>query len=256
MSEPAARVIIDPDGDLQLSVGTANRFSRPTIFTCDSKTLSRASKVWKTMLYGPWKESRDASGNQNEWVVELPDDKPKPMTTMLNIMHSRFENLPVIGAQITLDELYELAVLSDKYDLAKMLRPWASSWLQPLRDKYPSGWLYTRQPEMTVDYHQQLWVAWEFGDRTLVENTLQDMILNLNAWQFNGREPPDLLGILYIPEFPFRFVSLILSRSRKSTRSKPEGCGWHVRDDERRRRPASTCTRCDRANITKQMSTQ
>ncbi|KAI0156211.1 hypothetical protein BJ166DRAFT_352163 [Pestalotiopsis sp. NC0098] len=74
-----------------------------------------------------------------------------------------------------------------------MLRPWASSWLQPLRDKYPSGWLYTRQPEMTVDYHQQLWVAWEFGDRALVENTLQDMILNLNAWQFHGREPPDLL---------------------------------------------------------------
>lgn len=139
MSGPDARVIIDPDGDLQLSVGITGCFERPTVFVCCSKTLSRASKVWKTMLYGPWKESRDASGNQGEWVVELPDDKPKPMATMLNIMHSRFENLPVIGAQSTLEELYELAVLSDKYDLAKMLRPWASSWLQPLRVKYPSG---------------------------------------------------------------------------------------------------------------------
>lgn len=42
-------------------------------------------------------------------------------------------------------------------------------------------------------YHQQLWVAWEFGDRALLEKTLQDMTLNLHAWQFNGLEPPDLL---------------------------------------------------------------
>lgn len=151
-----AQVIIDPDGDLRLRVGTTECVSSEpdhehrtaTVFVCESKTLSRASPVWKAMLYGPWRESRDSNNPaQGEWVVELPDDKPEPMAMVLNIIHSRFETLPDVQSKDSIPELYELAVLSDKYDLAKVFRPWAETWLKPLRDQYPEDWILSREKQ-------------------------------------------------------------------------------------------------------------
>ncbi|ETS85243.1 hypothetical protein PFICI_03268 [Pestalotiopsis fici W106-1] len=198
-----AKVVVDPDGDLHLRVGTTECIGSDdghghrtaTVFVCESKTLSRASTIWKSMLYGPWGESRGSSNpGQAEWIVELPDDKVEPMTTILNIIHSRFESLESLKSRDSIPRLYELTVLSDKYDLAKVLRPWAKSWLQPLRDQYASGWTLVRKTDYPWVLHKQLWIAWELGDQCLVENTLKEMVFNLKHWEFDGPQPPGLIG--------------------------------------------------------------
>ncbi|KAF7534128.1 hypothetical protein G7054_g6491 [Neopestalotiopsis clavispora] len=184
-----AQVVIDPDGDLRLRVGATECIGsedghghrQTTVFVCESKTLSRASPVWKAMLYGPWKESRNQNSSQGEWVVELPDDHPGAMTTILNIIHSHFEKVPPVEGKHAVEVLYELCVLSDKYDLGKVLRPWAKTWLQPLRNEYSPGWMLEGGTGFDWTLHKKLWVAWELGDQFLLESTLLEMVLGLET---------------------------------------------------------------------------
>jgi hypothetical protein len=134
MAAPAApeRVDIDRDGDLTLVVGPERRK-----FLVCSRTLSRASPVFKQMLYGnpQWQESRPKDPSQLPWVVKLPGDNHDATKTLLEIIHSRFAHVPSICA--TVDELYEILVVAGKYDMTKLLRPWVQGWvtsLPPLQD--------------------------------------------------------------------------------------------------------------------------
>jgi hypothetical protein len=198
-------VVIDPDGDLHLRVGTERctlfaQVECATVFICDSRTVSRASVVWKKMLNGTWKESRGSNNPApGGWIVELPEDNPAVMAIILNIIHSRFELLTPFDVQIPLPQLYELAVLTDKYDLTRVIRPWANSWLRPLNDQYPPGWIaYKRDVPTHLD--RQLWIAWELGDEVLLRNTLIDMVFNLESDMSPLLEPPGLFGMLQAPK--------------------------------------------------------
>ncbi|EQB44846.1 hypothetical protein CGLO_16371 [Colletotrichum gloeosporioides Cg-14] len=75
------------------------------------------------MLHGRFKESRPES---SDWIVDLPDDDTESMQIMLNMMHARFDWVP---QRISIQELYEMLVLVDKYDALDVIRPWARGWL-------------------------------------------------------------------------------------------------------------------------------
>jgi len=134
MAAPVAprRVDIDRDGDLTLVVGPEHRK-----FLVCSRALSRASPVFKQMLYGnpQWQESRPKDPSQLPWVVKLPDDNHDATKTLLEIIHSRFVYVSSTCGKI--EELYEILVVADKYDMTKLLRPWVQGWvtsLPPLQD--------------------------------------------------------------------------------------------------------------------------
>ncbi|KAK9799194.1 putative BTB domain-containing protein [Seiridium cardinale] len=241
-----ARVMIDPDGDLHLRVGTNkccgtartnHEHIQSTLFVCESKTLSRASRVWRVMLYGQhWKESRSSNDPASgEWIVDLPEDDPGAMTIILNIIHSRFENFP-IDEDINSSRLYELTVLTDKYDLTKVLRPWAKNWLRPLHALYPQGWMrsQTRIPPLfSTTLTKHLWIAWELGDRVLLQNTLKDMILHGQFLSFGIKAPPGLLdkaeathasSVLYVLTEYQKAVAGFLTENRNSTPEKDIQC--------------------------------
>ncbi|ORY59288.1 uncharacterized protein BCR38DRAFT_67666 [Pseudomassariella vexata] len=179
--QPASRkIVLDPDGDLLLQVGESGCASAtgehdlvtPVVFVSCSKSLSRASAVWKRLLYGGFAESRGAgSGN---WEVQLPDDNIKAMTMVLAIIHGRFELLPPVDGSIGLEDLYQLTVLTDKYDLTRLLRPWARSWLQNSQ-KNKTATLGATPSE------RRIWIAWELGDRQLFQAALEDLVLNSSA---------------------------------------------------------------------------
>lgn len=134
MAAPAApeRVDIDRDGDLTLVVGPEHRK-----FLVCSRALSRASSVFKQMLYGnpQWRESRPKDPSELPWIVKLPEDNHDGTKTLLEIIHSRFSH--VSNTCATVEELYEILVVADKYDMTKLLRPWVQGWvtsLPPLQD--------------------------------------------------------------------------------------------------------------------------
>ncbi|KAI0450809.1 hypothetical protein F5B21DRAFT_507792 [Xylaria acuta] len=109
--------VIDPDGDLSLKDADADADDHH----------DHDHELPNTLLYGGFAESRPSDASPAEdWVVALPDDNPKAMAIILNIIHSRFELVPRTTNLISTEDLYQLTVLTDKYDLTGLLRLWAS----------------------------------------------------------------------------------------------------------------------------------
>lgn len=174
---------IDPMGDLYLQVGVVicqllfdvenggHRHSRAEEFRVDSRALSRISPVFMKMLNGPFAES-NKPGEDQKWRVALPDDNVKAMGTLLNIMHCQFGNLPAVTGASGLEDLYQIAVLTDKYDCTALVRPWATSWLAAASALVPNAF--------TNDLEKISWVAWEYGDKTLFERATRSLIIQLN----------------------------------------------------------------------------
>ncbi|KAF6810136.1 hypothetical protein CPLU01_15380 [Colletotrichum plurivorum] len=143
-------VAYDPDGDLILRVGPDLSTSK---YQVCSKTLSRSSVVFKRMLYGPFLESLPTDGS--EWTVQLPDDDAAAMAVFLSIIHGMFHLTP---NTLTLKELYNLLILTEKYDATDRLRPWAASWLEAVKDQREGPWL--------------LGIAWELGAIELFQSMM------------------------------------------------------------------------------------
>ena len=135
----------DQHGDLRLVVGEEKAVS----LVC-SRALARASPTFfNTLLYGNFAE---AKGRQNgDWRIDLPEDDPHALCLLLNIIHGRFERVP---DQLSEDHLYRVIVLTDKYGLAHILRPWVRSWLN-------------LSPKNTDSAVHMAWIAWELGDHGL-----------------------------------------------------------------------------------------
>jgi len=122
----ASTIIVDPDGDLSLVVGSDHQ-AIPTTFKVCSAAMRRASPVWKAMLFGGWAESK-ANNRTSDWVVSLPDDLPDQVLIILNIAHGKFDLVPDKFEKI--HELYDLIVLADKYEAIQSLRLWVNSWIR------------------------------------------------------------------------------------------------------------------------------
>ncbi|KAK4125839.1 hypothetical protein N657DRAFT_708927 [Parathielavia appendiculata] len=86
--------------------------------------MRRTSAVWKNMLFGAWKEAKPTEG---PWVVELPEDKPESVRTLLAIIHSKFD---IVRTFVYLNQLHDILLVTDKFDMISVIRPWASAWVQ------------------------------------------------------------------------------------------------------------------------------
>lgn len=157
-------ILFDPDGDLRLEVGAKiNPEEQLECIVC-SKTLSRATSVFKNMLYGPFRESRASSSaalSTQNWVVELPEDNPQAMKILLGSMHSQYEHVPTA---LSLTELYQVLLVCDKYDTIRMIRPWAQLWFLP----------HTPLAKSTGN-EILMWIAWELGS----ENVFREVAARL-----------------------------------------------------------------------------
>lgn len=112
-------IVLDDKGDLTLIVGPVKQH-----FLVCSHTLSRTSHVFNAMLYEPFRESRP-KGDAEPWVVELPDDDENMAKVIFEIIHAKFADVP---DKLGLCDLYGVLAFADKYDMLKVLRPWAQTW--------------------------------------------------------------------------------------------------------------------------------
>ncbi|RYC58276.1 hypothetical protein CHU98_g7940 [Xylaria longipes] len=185
-SPPApSRKVIDPDGDLSLKIPPSNackdpdhEHQLPLTFVVCSRTLSRASHIWKALLHGRYAESKPScASSASDWVVELPDVNPKALETILNIIHSRFESLPRTTDLVSLEDLYQLTLWTYEYDLTAILRPWASVWMKSAREKHES-WRRNNTSPVTSDLERLSWIASEMGDAALLDSVLRDLAIH------------------------------------------------------------------------------
>ncbi|KAL5615751.1 hypothetical protein FOBRF1_004499 [Fusarium oxysporum] len=163
-------IVFDPRGDVKLCVGETD----PVTLTACSRALARASPVFERMLFGLFMESRPANGG--DWVVELPKDKPTALSIFLRISHGQFDQVP---RKLSIDDLYDLTVLSNYYDGTHMLEPWMGRWMSLVEDDAKA---------LKVSMAKSLWIAWEFGQKDSFCRIARRMLM-----ESDGSEDPHLI---------------------------------------------------------------
>lgn len=185
--------MVDEDGDLKLVVG-ANRRE----FVICSRSIARASRVFKRMLFGGFRESRPTAEISTPWVVDLPEDDPEAAGLLLCIAHSRFENTP---ASLTLAELHSLLVFSEKYDMTRLIRPWVQAWVPQ-----PMVW------QDSADYGTMIGIAWELGVQDAFLDIVKRMVVECRV-DANGQlvgddqMPIEKLAMPLIPNGYFEAIA-------------------------------------------------
>ncbi|KAK2063088.1 hypothetical protein LY76DRAFT_504388 [Colletotrichum caudatum] len=194
--EEEEEVRVDPDGDLVLRAGRQTGLPERSFRVC-ANALRRSSRVWKKMLFGPFRESRPASG---AWLVHLPDDDPDALEIVLNIIHANF---PLVPAAPGLAELYEVLQMANKYDMVPALKPWAGAWLDVAEGCAAAATDGEGMAALT-------YVAWELGQVELHRNMMKGLLLHSSVDKdgrmvtadgvvlddFDPIGPPGLLGSL------------------------------------------------------------
>ncbi|KAI0969669.1 hypothetical protein F4678DRAFT_480846 [Xylaria arbuscula] len=185
---------LDPKGDLRLNVGTFEAKS----FTVCSKALARASPFWDKLLYGVFREGkrRSTQDDNSEWTIDLPEDDPEAMEVLLNIIHGRFDAVPKYHKNSAIPDIYEISVITDKYHMTHMIRPWARKWARSALYSIkfnPKEWQWT-------NVHKRLWISWELGDRAAFEKNAKRLLWE-SSDQFDLRDdsilkPPEIYEII------------------------------------------------------------
>ncbi|KAK3988008.1 hypothetical protein QBC44DRAFT_371511 [Cladorrhinum sp. PSN332] len=135
--------VFDSQGDLTLRVGS--HLDGPGDITEDlrvcSAALRRSSPVFQIMLFGPgpWIERKPAG--DEPWIVQLPEDDPKPFKVIMAILHGAFafvRKAIFAGSNTLCRDLHDILVLADKYFWIKTLSPWSKEWLNILEEEPPT----------------------------------------------------------------------------------------------------------------------
>ncbi|KAI1759061.1 hypothetical protein GGR53DRAFT_524168 [Hypoxylon sp. FL1150] len=211
----APKYYIDPDGDLCLEVGFA-----AAKFVVDSKVLARASPVWKKLLDTESRKTEAAAqttprGRKPERVLKLPDDNNSAMEIFLNIVHGRFDRVSGFDDFVYLVYFYSLCVLTHKYDVTRVLRPWAKGWSRTVHANCDR----LGESLRTRFCHERLWIAWELGDQPTFEAIAKTLLLESSAepgynLKYVGAvEPPEIYA--NIKDTRLYIISSLLSAARK-----------------------------------------
>ncbi|KAK4177139.1 hypothetical protein QBC36DRAFT_372454 [Triangularia setosa] len=151
-------LVLDDDGDLILVAG-GRTFHNKAVFKVDASALRRASPVWKAMLFGPWSESKPKDGSK--WLVRLPADDTDALTVVLGIIHNVYDSVP--SDTITPTLMWKILVVCDKYDMTRILKPWALSWSKHVRG-------------LNTNYEKAIFIAWELGDEAWFASRFKDLV--------------------------------------------------------------------------------
>ena len=153
----SGKLAFDPNGDLTIKAGKERRE-----FLVCSRTVARASPVFKAMLYGNFKEARPADPTES-WIVELPEDDADSTEILFNIIHSHFDRIP---DALSLQSLFAALIVTEKYDMTQLVRPWIKAWFAPHRANV-----------MPSNYALMLCTTWELGDEGIFTNIAESMCI-------------------------------------------------------------------------------
>jgi len=122
-----ATIIFDPVGDLMLVLESPTCQAR---FQVSSKVLSLSSPVFRTMLNfkSGFKEGKDLAERTTSsppMELFLGDDNPNALAIILRIIHLQTRWVP---QSLGPERLYEIAIISDKYDMRDSLDYWLRKW--------------------------------------------------------------------------------------------------------------------------------
>lgn len=166
-----ANHIIDPDGDIFLDISPEPDSDDSVLdvpehrFRVSSKVLCLASPVFRAMLGSSshFQEAKDLRENSTA-VIPLEGDNKDALLIILNVAHL---NADLIPNTITLDVFYEIAVVCDKYDMARIMIPWTIIWMNPVTD-------FNKKP----GYERWLAISWVFRQWRIFLGITRELVLH------------------------------------------------------------------------------
>lgn len=132
------------------------------VFIVSSKVMCLASPVWRIMLdpRGHFTEANPSNGE-----ISFEDDDHKALSILLDIAHMRFLKVP---QSLKYEQLLEVSILCDKYDIVTLVRPWLPKWLEGLKDL----------PDR-AGFEEWLFIAWVFGDSSTFMRVALRLVLEI-----------------------------------------------------------------------------
>ena len=169
---PPTIEVFDPDGDMLLLVGkqicagtcsnsAQNKQPNAICFQVNSAIIAGASAAFGFVLYSP--SAANATGNRVEWTVRLPDDDPQAMHTIINILYGHYP-VTLSDEHVNLEQLFNLTMIADKYDLVHHFSDWTVQWVQDM-ETYWVGRKFVGKS--TEDLESLLWIFWVLGHEPL-----------------------------------------------------------------------------------------
>lgn len=151
-----SKVYLSPSGNLLVCVGEKKSTKS---FVVSSYAMCLASPVWRAML-DPSGHFQEASKSE----VHFGDDDASSLLLILRIVHFQF---PMVPQVISFDNLYNLSILCDKYDIVTLIRPWLLQWVLGAKksvseDSRKGQWLF---------------IAWVFGETDMFERIIRNLAL-------------------------------------------------------------------------------
>ena len=146
---PPKSIVYDPDGDLILIINPDDSHDDRTQchLRVASKLLSFTSPVWKDMISNA--SAASTSPETGSLTISPDDGDYHSLNIFLKIIHFQFSSLP---AAISFQQLYKLAIFSEKYAVYETLRPFARGWIEPFLKE-----------ELDPERVEWVRIAWEFG---------------------------------------------------------------------------------------------
>ncbi|KAH8899773.1 hypothetical protein GQ53DRAFT_868912 [Thozetella sp. PMI_491] len=161
------KVIFHVDWDLVIKVHGPNGSA---FYQVCSANLAAASPLWRRMIHG----DEHCSSKKGFRVIEMlaEDDNSFGLDLLFSIAHFKFHGLQ---ERYAVDQIYDIAVVANKYDCIPLLVPWTKEFVHSLRKH-----VFT---ETTVRNNDKaLFVAWVLGDtyslRYLVVRCAQEATLD------------------------------------------------------------------------------
>ncbi|KAI1119078.1 hypothetical protein F5Y14DRAFT_438159 [Nemania sp. NC0429] len=170
---PPTMVTLDAHGDMMLLVGKQkcihescnderqNRQPNAICFRLNSAIIAGASPAFGLALYSPSAETTRHDGVK--WTVNLPDDDPQAMQTIITILYGHYP-VSSFDKHMEIEQLLQLTVVADKYDLVHLFPKWSAQWLRDM-ERYWVDRTFVRQS--TEDLESLLWIFWVLGHEPL-----------------------------------------------------------------------------------------
>lgn len=104
--------------------------------------------------------------------LDFTEDDTKALGILFQVAHLQFEQVPVT---LGYKQLVEVATLCDKFDCAKLVKPWLEVWLKGEESK-----------SMVIGQENWLFIAWVFGRREVFETLAKRLVMEIRISESGG----------------------------------------------------------------------